>query len=220
MRNQFALTVLILGLGVGRVSAPDIYQATYHASFTTGYGGFPVVDLLGTYTFELLPPSYYANDGASAMFNNHLRTGSLLMNGVVFSSTSGNLRLDDNLPLNALQSRDGYSVGINLAGQLATNITLVAGGLGFESVAQSPPTALTSLNLPLSADDLAGFIGPGERRAFVNFYNLTDGGYYGIGAPVDWITISVIPEPLAGSIVLLAGGLLATRGHFKRRPAR
>ena len=197
------------------------YVVSFHASFDSGFGGLPSVEMIGTYTFEPLPPDYLGNGNHSAFYGSSMRSGTFALNGSSFQGTVvASLRVDDDLRLTSGRLRDAYYADYFLSGTYATNFELVAAGLGFEQVG-SAPTAFTSLALPTSLADLSGFTSSDYRNATLTFRNLSTGVTYTSEAPLHGLQITLIPEPSAWALACFGLGLAAcyfVRTHIKPMP--
>jgi hypothetical protein len=92
--------------------------------------------------------------------------------------------------------------------------------LYFEQDAAAP-TALSSLALPTSAADLAGF-GPGDKHeAELAFERPGTMEFFVEHAPLDYLSITAVPEPASWALAALAlgwAGWRASRSGRSRAP--
>jgi hypothetical protein len=190
------------------------YFVNYQAIFDSGFGSLPRVELFGNYTFEALPATYYGDNGTSAYFYNHIQSASFVVNGSAVSGLPIYMRVDNNIPYGPA-FRDLYLGFISLNTAFEQNFVLTGAGLDFELV-NAQPNAFTSLALPTSTADLAGFLNPENRQAVLTFQNLTDGIYYATYAPVEFVSITPVPEPsVVGIISVVGSGVMTWRRRQK-----
>lgn len=89
----------------------------------------------------------------------------------------------------------------------AGHFKLAGAGLGFNQT-NSSPSALNSLDLPLSVSDLAGF-GPSDMRtAWLTFENTSNStGPFLTSGSLTELSFTLIPEP--GALMLMGLGIVA-----------
>lgn len=181
----------------------ELYRVDFRATFDSGFGGLPTVELIGRYTFEVLPPT--EGDNISAYYGSSMRSSTFTLNGTIFQGTDGYLRVDNNIALPD-PLRDGYYALCTLNGAVYSYFTFYAAGLSFEQQGR-PPSALNSIALPTSAADLAGFL-PAEQTAVLTFRNPDTGITYATYAPVHELQFTLVPEPGALTLIGLGVGLV------------
>jgi len=181
----------------------ELYRVDFRATFDNGYGGLPTVELIGTYTFEVLPPTY--GDNTSAYYMSSMRSSAFTLNGTSFQGTDGYLRVGNNIELPD-PLRDGYYGLCSLNGAVYSNFAFYTAGLSFEQQGR-PPSALNSIALPTSAADLAGFL-PSEQTAVLTYRNPNTGVTSASYAPVHELQFTLVPEPGALTLIGLGVGLV------------
>jgi hypothetical protein len=170
------------------------FQATFNDEF-----GFPGASMVGSYEFEQQPAS-----GRYPM-----QSASISLNGIAFSTTPLEIRIDNDLPLSIpFLLRDAYYATALVSGTFMGNFALQGAGLAFEQLGPAP-SAFNSFDLPTSVADLSGF-GPTDlRSAFLTFQNLQQGGLSAIYGTLEDISITAVPEvPMAMPLCALVLGLI------------
>jgi hypothetical protein len=190
-----------------------LYRADFQATFTGDLGPDPV-KVIGSYLFALTPPDRIYNDGTSADYS--ILSMSVQVGNQHFSSTGGVLRIDNDINLGEGGLRDSYSATGSLDGVYAGNYRLYMAGMEFDLI-NAAPSALNSLDLPTSAAQLNGFPeGSGQRWVILGITDLSQNYKHVAGIPVEFLSITQIPEPGALSLAGLAIGLAAMRRFYRR----
>jgi hypothetical protein len=199
------------------MSSP-VFMVNFQATFDGGFG-FPAVSMTGSYQFEVQPPIAVVNSGTTALYA--MQSASIALNGVAFSTTPLQIRVDNNIPLSTPGVfRDAYVATAMVSGTFMSDFALQGAGLDFEQVGASP-SAFNSLDLPTSVADLSGFGLSDLRSAFLTFENLQQGGLFGINGTMENLSIAEVPEPAATLLCALGLGLLIWRnGRRYRGPLR
>lgn len=182
-----------------------VFLVDFQATFNGGFG-FPGISMTGSYEFEVQPPIAVVNNGTTALYA--MQSASIDLNGIAFSTTPFQMRVDNNIPLSAPGVfRDAYYATALVSGTFMNDFALQAAGLEFEQAGTSP-SAFNSLDLPTSVADLSGF-GPSDlRSADLVFENLQDGGLFAINGTLEDLSITQVPEPGAIPLCGLGLGLL------------
>jgi hypothetical protein len=179
----------------------------------------PLTQMDGSYVFEYPSPPTWRDDFTAL---HSLQSASFDLNGSLFQSQGGYLRVDNNLALDTHDRlRDSYAVVATLGGTFAEVLVLHAGGLEFDQVGPSP-SALDGLELPTSAEDLAGFGVSDYRSATLTFENLQLGSWFTASAPIQDLMIVPVPEPAQLSLfglALITALVYGIRMHQKVQPA-
>jgi hypothetical protein len=173
--------------------------------------------VIGSYLFALTPPVRVYNDGTSADYS--ILSMSVQVGNQHFSSTSAVLRIDNDINLGDGRLRDSYYATGSLDGIYAGNYRLDVVGPTFDQWSAAP-SALNSLDLPTSAAQLDGFPEGSSlehiKWVSLGITDLSENFTHVAGAPIEFFSITQVPEPGSLSLAGLAIGLAAMRRAYRR----